>query len=382
METVLLVGLRAGALDAAERLGLPVVAVVEVPPGLARSARLADAVVASFDAPAERWRRVAESVQRHRPAAVVALTERSVVPAAHLRAALGLDGLSVEAAHVCTDKRAMKRAARAAGLACADVVEAGDGIGGAALVERLGLPLVLKSAVGSGGRGTEIVSDRAAVPDVLPPGAMAESFVEGVEMSVETLAHGAGVWLNPTEYVVPGWSSLVPAPLAPTERAEVAAFAERARQSLGVGRGMTHLEVFRTASGPVFGEMAARPPGGHLMALIERAYGFDPWEAVIQIELGETPALPASADRVSAARILHPGPGVVTRAEGAEAARALGAEVALRVAPGDVVGEREGTGQEVGHVVVTAATADAARARLAEAVAAIRLEVGARGEEA
>ena len=38
------------------------------------------------------------------------------------------------------------------------------------------------------------------------------------------------------------------------------------------------MEVFLGEEGPVFGEIAARPPGGYLMDLIPRAYGFDPWE--------------------------------------------------------------------------------------------------------
>ena len=43
----------------------------------------------------------------------------------------------------------------------------------------------------------------------------------------------------------------------------------------------------------------------------------------------------------------------------------------------DAVGPRVGTGQEIGHVIVTGATAEEAQARLAEATAAIRVEVAA-----
>ena len=101
---------------------------------------------------------------------------------------------------------------------------------------------------------------------------------------------------------------------------------------------------------------------------------------MLQIALGEAPALPARAERVAAARILHPGPGTVRAVEGAEAARAMaGVEaVSVRVRPGDTVGWREGTGQEVGHLIVTAATAAEAEARLAAAAAAVRVEVAER----
>ena len=381
MSTVVFVGLRAGALDAAERLGLAAVAVTEATPGAGRRARLAGHVWADFGAPPAAWGVVARGLRAHRPAAVVALTERSVAPAAHLRAALGLDGLSVEAARVCTDKRAMKRAARAAGLRCADVVEAEDGLPADGLVERLGLPLVVKPAVGSGGRGARVCRSRAEVPDALPPGWMAESFVAGVEMSVETIAgpgdEGGAVWANPTRYVVPTWASLVPAPPGPAVAAAVA-LAVEARAALGVERGVTHLEAFLTPDGPAFGEMAARPPGGHLMALARLAYGADPWEAALRVELGEPHGLPARAERAAAAWILHPGAGQVTRAEGVAACRALPgvAEVALRVAPGDTVGPRTGSGEEVGHVLVTGATAAEAEARVRAARDALHVEVG------
>ena len=378
MAPVVVVGLRPGALDAADRLGRPVVAVADKAPGPKTRARLADVVEVSFDGSPNQWGEVAVALADRQPAAVVALTERSVLPAAHLRRALGLGGLSVEAARLCSDKRAMKRAARAAGLRCADVVEAEEGLSGPEIADRLGLPLVLKSAVGSGGRGTRVVHEAADVPDRLPAGWMAESFVEGVEMSVEALSLGGRtLFWNPTQYLEPAWSSLAPAPLADDVRAAVRAHDEAARRALGVDAGMTHLELFLTPDGPVFGELAARPPGGHLMRLMALAYGIDPWEAVLRIALGESPDLPERAECAAAVRILHPGAGTVRAVEGVEAARRLDGvdEVSVRVRPGDMLPTREGTGQEAGHVLVAGATAAEAEARLAAAVAEVRIEV-------
>ena len=271
----------------------------------------------------------------------------------------------------------MKRAARAAGLRTADVVEAEDGLGADALVERLGLPLVVKAAIGSGGRGTRVVHDRADVPDRLPPGWMAESFVDGVEMSVETVAAGGRALLvNPTQYLVPAWSSLAPAPLG-DQREAVVAHAEAARQALGAVSGVTHLETFLTDDGPVFGEMAARPPGGHLMRLMSLAYGVDLWEVALRVAVGDVPDLPPRAGQAAAVRILHPGPGVVRAVEGVDRARSLpGVDgVSVRVRPGDRLGPREGTGQEAGHVIAVGTTPDQARERLAAAVAEVRIEV-------
>ena len=379
MAPVVAVGLRRGAVEAAARMGLPLVAVVDKRPGPRTEARLADVLHVDFEAPGagRPWGEVTGRLATLAPAAVVALTERAVLPAAQIRAALGLPGLSPEAARRCADKRAMKRAARAAGLRCADVVEAEEGLGADALVERLGLPLVLKAAVGSGGRGTRVVQDRADVPDRLPPGWMAESFVDGVEMSVETIcADDRPLLVNPTRYLVPAWASLVPAPLGGQHQA-VVAHAEAARRALGVTSGITHLELFLTADGPVFGELAARPPGGHLMRLMALAYGVDPWEALLRVALGERPPLPDRAERTAAVQIVHPGPGTVHAVDGLGRARALAGveEVSVRVRPGEVLAPRAGTGQEAGHVIVTGATAAHAEARLAAAVAELRLAV-------
>ena len=374
---IVAVGLRPGFVQAARRLGQPLVAVVERAPGPKAAAALAHAVVADLDG--RQWDGVAAGLAEAAPAAVVALTERAVVPAAHLRAALGLPGQSVASAVLCSDKRAMKRAARAAGLRCADVVEAEEGLSAGQIVERLGLPLVVKHAVSSGGRGTVVARRLAEVPSALPPGAMAESFVDGVEMSVETFCLGdRALLVNPTEYVEPAWSSLVPADLGGDLEA-VTAHAEAARRALGVSDGIAHLEVFRTADGLVFGEMAARPPGGHLMRLIELAYGFDPWQAVLQIALGQDPGLPDRARQSAAVRILHPGVGTVGAVENHADGLPGVEEVSIRVRPGDALGVREGTGQEAGHVVVSGADAAQARARLAAAVAEVRVELdGAR----
>ncbi len=159
---IVAVGLRPGFVQAAQRLGQPLVAVVERAPGPKAVRTLADVVVADLDG--RQWEDVAAGLAEAEPAAVVALTERAVLPAAHLRAALGLPGQSVESAVLCSDKRAMKRAARAAGLRCADVVEAEEGLSAGEIVERLGLPLVVKYAVSSGGRGTVVAHKRAEVP--------------------------------------------------------------------------------------------------------------------------------------------------------------------------------------------------------------------------
>ena len=378
MAAVILVGLRGPAVEAAARLGLDVVVLTDRAPGPRLSALVADVVEVSFDAPVARWTRLASALRHHQPEAVLAATERSVRPAAHLRAALGLAGVDPETAWRCTHKGAMKAAVRAAGIACADFVLAEEGLGRDALLERLGLPLVVKPCLGSGGRGTRVCREPDEVPEALEAGWMAEAFVAGVEMSAEGVGWGGRMeGMSATQYLVPREVNVVPAALDAETVGAVRRVHSAAWAALGVARGMTHLEVFLGASGPVFGELAVRPPGGHLMRLIGLAYGLDAWALWVRIECGEAASFPPRPERAAAAWILHPGAGVITEAEGIDAVRGMPGvvEATLRARPGDVVGTREGSGEEVGHIVVEGETAEEARARLEAARASLRLEV-------
>ena len=385
MPTVILMGLRGPAIEAAVRLGLDVVVVADRAPGPRLSALVADLVEVSFAAPAARWAELAGALRHHQPEAVLATVERSVGPAAHLRAALGLAGLSPEAARRCTHKGAMKTAIRAAGIACADFALAEAGLGRDALVERLGLPLVVKPCLGSGGRGTAVCRQLDEVPDGLEAGWMAEAFVAGVEMSAEGVGWGGRMeGMSATQYLVPREANVVPAALDAATVAAVRRVHGAAWAALGVERGMTHLEVFLGDAGPVFGELAVRPPGGHLMRLIGLAYGLDAWALWVRVERGEAVSFPERPERAAAAWILHPGAGVVTQADGLDAVREMPGvvEATLRARPGDRVETREGSGEEVGHIVVEGATAEEAQARLEAARAAIGLEVERSASEA
>lgn len=379
-QRVVFVGRRRGALAAAARLGIEVLLLSDHPPGrrdhppvLAHhpwqphdpeSALAAAAVLAPLA-----------------PQAVLALTEGSVAPAAMLRRRLGLPGLMPEAAALCTDKLLMKAAIRRAGLPCADCVTAEEGLGRDALVERLGLPIHIKPRVGSGGRGSRRAASAAELPAMLCPGDLAEAAIAGEEMSVEALVDCARrLFTNPTEYLIPGWANVVPRPL-PAAAGPVVELLDRALAALGIERGIVHLEIFLTSHGPVFGELAARPPGGYLMRLIELAYGFDPWEAWLATELGAPPTdLPKRARRAAGVRLFHPGPGSLAAVAGEREAAGLPGVVELRIRrrPGDEIQPRLGVSQEVAHLIAAANRRDEVADTLLRAGDLLRFELAQR----
>lgn len=375
---VLFVGRRRPALEAARALGLEVVCVDERPPGRRDSASIARFVRCRLDGSHADWSSVAAQASDQGIDAVYALTERAVVPAARIRQHLGLAGDPPIAALRSTDKLAMKRAVAAAGIPCARFVGADEEPSGDRLVAELGLPMVIKGRTGSGGRQMRVVRRRRELERLPRSGWLAESFVDGVEMSVESLVRdGRPVFTNATEYFRVRWANILPNPLAPEVLAAVSALNGRVISALGIDTAFTHLELFLTAKGPVFGEIAARPPGGHITELIERAYGFDPWQAWLRLGLGEEIEPLPAARRAAGVWLLHPGGGVVQSVRGAQEARAVpGVErLRLRARPGRRLAERVGAGQEAGHLLVTGRDRDEVAGHLIEAYGKISIEM-------
>ena len=141
---------------------------------------------------------------------------------------------------------------------------------------------------------------------------------------------------------------------------------------------MTHLELFRTPDGPVFGEVAVRPPGGRLMRLLRRAYDFDPWSVVIRLELGERPGvLPSKALRGAGVWMLHPGAGRVRSVRGlAAASRVRGVrKLVCRIRAGSVLEPRAGSGSDVGWFEVWGKDRDEVQERMQRAHDLIHIEM-------
>ena len=310
------------------------------------------------------------------PLSVTAVATGSVMAAAAIREQFSLPGLSLETARRCHDKLVMKKAITAAGIPCAPWIETNETSTPEQLIAQLGLPLVLKMPISSGGRGVWVCSTEAEVREHLRAGWLAEGFVRGTEMSVETFrSKGATVFRNHTRYLKLCWANVVPAGLSDELAALVDSLAEKVHEVLGIHTGISHMEVFLSESGPIFGEIAARPPGGYLMELIARAYDFDPWEALLRLSAGENFVFPNKAKRFAGVWILHPGEGCVSEVDGVEETRGLPGvvDVSCTLQIGDKVSHRIGSGQSKGRIIVECPTADSCASDLTKAAETIRI---------
>lgn len=119
-----------------------------------------------------------------------------------------------------------------------------------------------------------------------------ESHLDGQEFSCEVFVHDGQIkFLNITEYVRLGHSNFVPAsPKLEEWRPQIRKEIQKLIDSFEIKYGVIHPEYFIAHDGTLnFGEVAARVPGGHIFDLIERAYGFNAFQAQILCSDPDTP---------------------------------------------------------------------------------------------
>ena len=299
-----------------------------------------------------------EAIRKFNIEFAIAATESSVDIAAMIREEFKLTGTPLNITNILHNKNDMKLEALKLDIPITKFHLITDQDAPEALLEKLGLPLVVKPVAESGARGVMVLNSLNEIKSHAKPGMLAEAFVEGAEVSVETFIHnGLPIFHNITEYLHQWKKSIVPGAFEQDLAEAIIKINDRVISGFGVKNGMTHAEFYLTKNGPVFGEMAVRPPGGYYMELIEYAYGFNPWKTYVELETGSTPKpLPVKAKKSACVFMIHPGAGIVDEISGLELLKELKEveQFKCKVEPGSEVGERDSTSSEVGHVLMSA----------------------------
>jgi biotin carboxylase len=285
---------------------------------------------------------------------VIAGVERAVVAASYARQALGARPTDHDVMRRCHDKLLMKAHLAAARVPMTPYVD-GNRVSAEEALVRFGSPLLVKERTNSGGRGIKLVATAAAAKTTVTRDRILERFIEAEEVSVESFVSGGRiVFENITEYITKKHANLVPAELSPERTEACLALHRRVIAGLGIERGMTHCEMYLAPEGPLFGEIAVRPPGGYIMELLSLAYDIDAWEVVVKAEVGCELALPKTPRCAAGAWILHPGAGRVVAIRGREEIEASQKilRCKMKIEPGQTVKLRNGTGDDVGYVLV------------------------------
>jgi biotin carboxylase len=304
-----------------------------------------------------------EAIEEFNIEFVIAATESSVDIAAMIRKQFKLTGTPLKTTNLLHNKNEMKLEALKHNIPITKFHLISDQDTPEILAAKLGLPLVVKPVAESGARGVMVLNNLDEIKLHAKPGLLAEAFVDGTEVSVETFIHnGVPIFHNITEYLHQWKKSIVPAAFEAELLENIININDRVIAGFGVKNGMTHAEFYLTKNGPVFGEMAVRPPGGYYMELIEYAYGFNPWKTYVELETAATPKpLPVKAKKFSCVFMIHPGAGIVDEVSGIALLKELKEvkQFKCKVEPGTLVGERDSTSSEVGHVLMSADTREA-----------------------
>jgi biotin carboxylase len=364
MANVLIVGKRGRCYRAALRMGHTVFLWSDGPLHESRKEKLAGWVETPFKS-CEKGLLTAdvETIEEFNIEFVIAATESSVDIAAMIRKQFKLTGTPLKTTNLLHNKNEMKLEALKHNIPITKFHLISDQDTPEILADKLGLPLVIKPVAESGARGVMVLNNLDEIKLHAKPGLLAEAFVDGTEVSVETFIHnGVPIFHNITEYLHQWKKSIVPAAFEAELLENIININDRVIAGFGVKNGMTHAEFYLTKNGPVFGEMAVRPPGGYYMELIEYAYGFNPWKTYVELETAATPKpLPVKAKKFSCVFMIHPGAGIVDEVSGIALLKELKEvkQFKCKVEPGTLVGERDSTSSEVGHVLMSADTREA-----------------------
>ncbi len=229
-------------------------------------------------------------------ARVEALWEPLTVLAADLRAELGIPGMSAETVVGFRDKAVMRERVRAAGLRVPQTFRVGSRSAAWEAANAIGFPVVVKPVDGAGSADTTrcdtMIQFEAALQTTTGRAELlVEEFIDGQEYTYETLCiDGHPVYESVCRYEPNTliarqneWISPIIQSFRDNSAPEIAAGVELGRAvlgALGMGTGLTHMEWFQPAQGgPVFGEVACRPPGANMVDLMNYSDDADLYRA-------------------------------------------------------------------------------------------------------
>jgi biotin carboxylase len=271
---------------------------------------------------------------------LIGVLEQLQVPLAQAREALGLPGLSVDAALCFRDKSIMKTRLREAGLPCARHCLATSLDELTHFLDEVGFPVVVKPPAGAGAVDTFRLDGPAQVPQMLatwqPHPArpmLIEEFIVGDEHSFDAVCvDGRCVWYSISDYASTPlevmrndwiqWCVQLPRELEGRGYEAIIDAGPKALTALGMGTGLAHMEWFRKPDGSVaISEVGARPPGAQFTSLLSYAHDTDMYAAWSRLMIEDRFDPPARSFSAGAAYFRGQGRGVVQAVHGLEQAQ-------------------------------------------------------------
>jgi biotin carboxylase len=218
--------------------------------------------------------------------------------------ARGLPGIGTEAAHLLTNKIAMRRRLGERGVPQPRFAAVRTLSETRRAADEVGFPAVLKPADSGGQRGVFRVESLDDVDTHLhealiasPAGeAILEEFVDGIELNGMLVARGAEVIpLTLSDRLRPpgigfgvGWIHVYPPTIPPQQLAEAERVAAHTVHALGLRNGIAFPQLIAHPDGRVMVvECAARIPGGQMADLVRWAVDVDLVDVQLRLALGD-----------------------------------------------------------------------------------------------
>ena len=229
--------------------------------------------------------------------------DRAVPVVARVAELLGLPGIGSEAAHLATNKIAMRRAFAEHGVPQPRFAAVRDYASAKAACETIGFPAVLKPADSAGQRGLFLVQDLDELARKLPltlvasptHEAVLEAFHEGREVNTLLVAREEDVKLvTASDRLRPegigfgvALAHLYPSTLFGDAVSEVERVALAAVHAIGLRNGIAYPQLLVSNDGVRVVEIAARIPGGQMVEVPRYGVGVDLVEIAVRQAVGE-----------------------------------------------------------------------------------------------
>lgn len=238
---------------------------------------------------------------------VITPTEKGVLTGGFIRSFFGIDGPKFEEALTTTNKLYMKSKVNEYNIKTAPFENLSDLNQLEYTAEKLGYPIIIKPAVGSGTKNTFKVESRKdllnkqnsnlfdELYNIKVP-LIVEKFIEMEEYHCDAIINNNQIqFLSISKYLTPPLKSIngytgsyiipIDSPIYNRLKHEVYKIVD----NLAISKGPIHVELYHTTYDEIlFGEIALRPGGGGVSKTINMKYDISIWEKSFEAEINQT----------------------------------------------------------------------------------------------
>jgi len=319
--------------------------------------------------------------------------EHAVKPVAYIAKRLGLPGLGYKAAVAATNKGIMRRKWLQAGFSSPKFFVVESKKEAISAISKLSLPIIMKPIDNAGSRGITKMerlqeldfSFYLAKESSFSGEIIIEEFIEGTEITVETLSYNS-------QHHILAVSSKKPAPILPycvtigqvypsgfskNSLLEVGKVIATMLDALGIDTGASHSEIMMTKSGPIPIEIGARGGGfGIFSDIVPFVSGVDIVKECINIALGFDVDIFLKQPKAAVLRFFNFGRGRLLRITGLEQAkRTKGVQkLWIGIAPGEMIPSITDGISRHGQMIVFGDTREQVLHRAKQAESAIKFD--------